>query len=40
MDSKEILLLGLGMQAPRQLVDQRLETDKNPHELYLEVKAE
>ena len=40
MDSKEILLLGLGIQAPWQLVDQRLDTDKTPHELHLEVKAE
>ncbi|MCG8030445.1 MAG: transposase family protein, partial [Candidatus Thiodiazotropha endolucinida] len=40
MDSKEILLLGLGIQPPWQLVDQRLDTDKTPHELHLEVKAE
>jgi len=40
LDGNEILLLGLGLQAPWKLVDQRLETDKNPHELHLEVKAE
>jgi len=40
MDGNEILLLGLGIQSPWQLVDQRLETDKSPHELHLEVKAE
>lgn len=40
MDANEILLLGLGLQSPWQLVDQRLETDKTPHELHLEVKAE
>jgi transposase len=40
VDGNEILLLGLGLQAPWKLVDQRLETDKNPHELHLEVKAE
>lgn len=40
MDGNEILLLGLGIQAPWKLVDQRLDTDKTPHELHLEVKAE
>ena len=40
MDGNEILLLGLGIQSPWQLVDQRLDTDKTPHELHLEVKAE
>jgi transposase len=40
MDSKEILLLGLGIQPPWKLVDQRLDMDKTPHELHLEVKAE
>ena len=40
MDSKEILLLGLGIQSPWQLVDQRLDIDNSPHELHLEVKAE
>lgn len=40
MDGNEILLLGLGIERPWQLVDQRLDTDKTPHELHLEVKAE
>ena len=40
MDGNEILLLGLGIQSPWQLVDQRLETDKQPHELHLQVQAE
>jgi len=39
MDGNEILLLGLGIQTPWQLVDQHLDTDKTPHELHLEVKA-
>lgn len=40
MDGNEILLLGIGIQPPWQLVEQRLDTDKKPHELHLEVKAE
>jgi len=40
MDGNQILLLGLGIEAPWKLVDQRLDTDKQPHELHLEVKAE
>ncbi len=40
MDGNEILLLGLGVQSPWQLVDQWLDTNKAPHELYLEMKAE
>ena len=40
MDGNDILLLGLGIQSPWRLVDQRLDTDKTPHELHLEVKAE
>ncbi len=40
MDGNEILLLGVGIQSPWKLIEQRLETDKNPHELHLEVKAE
>jgi transposase len=40
VDGNEILLLGLGIQSPWKLVKQRLETDKSPHELHLEVKAE
>ena len=37
MDGNEILLLGLGIQSPWQLVDQRLDVDKQPHELHLQV---
>ena len=40
MDGNEILLLGLGIQSPWQLVNQRLDTATTPHELHLEVKAE
>jgi len=40
MDGNQILLLGLGIEAPWKLVDQRLETDKQPHEMHLEIKAE
>ena len=40
MDGNEILLLGLGIQSPWQLVDQRLDIDKQPHELHLTVRAE
>ena len=40
MDSNEILLFGLGVQSPWQLVDQHLDTDKHPHELHLTVRCE
>ena len=40
MDGNEILLLGLGIQSPWQLVDQRLDIDKQPHELHLAVSSE
>ena len=39
MDGNQILLLGIGIEAPWKLVDQRLDTDKQPHELHLEVQA-
>lgn len=39
MDSNEVLLLGLGIQSPWQLVDQHLDTDKHPHELHLTVRS-
>jgi transposase len=39
VDGNQILLLGLGIESPWELTDQRLETDKSPHELHLEVKA-
>ena len=34
MDGNEILLLGLGIQSPWKLMDQSLDTDKQPHELH------
>ena len=40
MDSQRILLLGLGIEAPWKLVNQHLDTDKQPYELHLEIKAE
>lgn len=40
VDSDQILLLGLGIKPPWELVDQHLDTEKSPHELHLEVKAE
>lgn len=40
MEGNQILLLGLGIEAPWKLVDQRLDIDKQPHELHLEVKAD
>ena len=40
MDGNEILLLGLGIQSPWQLVEQHLDTDKEPHELHLTVRSE
>ena len=39
MDSNEMLLLSLGIQSPWRPVDQRLNTDKTPYEMHLEVKA-
>lgn len=40
MDGNEILLLGLGIQSPWKLLDQRLEIDKQPHELHLTVGSD
>lgn len=40
MDGNDVLLLGLGLQAPWKLVDQHLDVDKSPHELHLYVQAE
>ncbi|MGB5761144.1 MAG: ISL3 family transposase [Sedimenticolaceae bacterium] len=40
MDGNAILLLGLGIQSPWQLVDQRLDIDKQPYELHLTVGSE
>ena len=40
MRGDEILLLGIGIQPPWQLVDQHLDTTTQPHELHLRVQAE
>lgn len=40
MNANDVLLLGIGIRSPWQLVDQRLDTDKTPHELHLQVKTE
>jgi transposase len=40
VDGNEILLLGLGIQSPWQLVEQHLDIDKQPHELHLTVRSE
>ena len=40
MNANDVLLLGIGIQSPWQLVGQRLDTDKTPHELHLQVKTE
>ncbi len=40
VDSTDILMLGLGLQAPWNLVGQNLDTGKSPHELHLQVAAE
>src|SRR5208282_3543308 len=39
MDGNTVLALGLGVTPPWRLVNQRLETGKQPHELHLEVAA-
>lgn len=40
MNEREIFSLGLGLEAPWKLTDQRLDRDKNPHELFLKVEAQ
>ena len=40
MASSDIFTLGLGLTAPWHVIDQRLETDKQPHELHLAVAAD
>jgi len=40
LDANSVLALGLGVTPPWRLVGQRLDTDKQPHELHLEVAAE
>jgi len=40
VDPKDVFSLGLGLSAPWKLAGQRLDTEKHPHELHLEVVAE
>jgi transposase len=40
MDAKDVFTLGLGLSAPWRLSGQRLERDKRPHELHVEVVAD
>jgi len=40
MITADVLALGLGVEPPWKLVDQRLETDKRPHELRIELAAD
>ena len=40
MRGDEILLLGIGIQPPWQLVDQHRDTATQPHELHLQVEGE
>ena len=40
MHGNQILTLGLGLQEPWKIIDQILETDKQPHVLRLTVKAD
>ena len=40
MDAQDVLALGLGVTPPRRLVEQRLETNKQPHVLDILLEAE
>ena len=40
MNSKDIITLGLGLQAPWEITGQLLDTDKKPHELRLTIQAQ
>jgi transposase len=40
MDATDVLALGLGVTPPWRLVEQRLETDKRPHTLEIQLQAE
>src|SRR5882724_4825790 len=40
MEPKDVFSLGLGLSAPWKLAGQRLDTEKRPHELHLEVVAD
>lgn len=39
MDARDVFAVGLGLSAPWKLAGQRLDTEKRPHELHLEVIA-
>jgi transposase len=40
MEAKDVFTLGLGLSEPWKLCDQRLDVEKRPHELHLEVASE
>ena len=40
METREVFSLGLGLSAPWKLSGQRLDIEKRPHELHLEVVAD
>ena len=40
MQSNDIFTHGLGLTEPWKLMEQRLDTSKSPHELYLRVAAD
>ncbi len=40
MHADDVLSLGLGVTPPWKLVEQRLDTDKRPNELHIEVAAD
>jgi len=40
MEAKDVFTLGLGLSAPWKLAGHRLDIDKQPHELHLEVIAD
>jgi len=39
MNGNDIIALGIGLESPWQIVGQQLDTEKNPHELRLSLKA-
>ena len=40
MNGKDIITLVLGLQAPWEITEQLLDTNKNPHELRLTIQAQ
>ncbi len=40
MNDKQLLILGLGLSEPWQIISQELREDKKPHELHIAIKAE